>query len=310
MSAPSFGLALACVGANAQEAASGAQYAAGRPSETKDRLSNDALRELVKRPLEDFMSGDTPGGERDFEAQFEDCVRARGPSSVEAADLLSGMGVSLYIAASDADNEILKRESLIYLRRAIDAKKAAFGPDHPEVALSLNDYAMVEINLDPANPAADTEATLREAYRIRLASLGPLNGETVNALALLAQVMGLPSRTGGDPAKIADAASMFEQAIAGMNSNTEHVPSELAMLYYDFAEFWVRNHNVESGKTYFSRAEDQYEAIGPDLPEGAFAALRFASVLKSSGYADEAKAVRDRYATRIADMIARAKSAP
>lgn len=307
-----FGAAVAA--ANAQSGGSSEPDVSASPSLTKDRLSADDLRELVKLPLSDFMSGDESKGQTDFEALLDDQVRAKGPTSVEAADLLSAMGVSLYQAASDAGNEPLERKSLDYLRRAIGAHRAAFGPDHPEIALALNDFAQAELNLFPTDPTGDAEAALSDAYRIRMVALGPMDPETLDTMAALAQVQGLPSHTAGDSGKIASARALFEKAIKGEEPTAGQYPYRIGTLYLNYAKFCAANHDLESAQKYFSMAENQYDTIdgaGDTLSDTeAFGALDFSLTLKGSGYPDEAAAVRERFATKIAAMMSRAKKAP
>lgn len=172
---------------------------------TKDRLSPEKMQSLVAGPFALVARGDLAGGQAAFEQQLTDLKGDHGGDSVVVADALSSFGVTLF---NSGRNEA-RRASVPYLHRAVTAMQAAFGPQHPEVALALNDYAdVVEIlELDPS--AGDSIAALREATAIRQATLGPANAETVSTAITLAAALSRPQRVGGTPAMQAEA-----QAIA------------------------------------------------------------------------------------------------
>jgi len=172
--------------------------------ESQDRLTNDDMAVLVLAPLRLIEAGDVAGGQRLFERSVAIAEARHGPNSLEAADLLMSFGAML----NQLDGEQVPRKTALaggYLRRAGPAYRAALGPDHPEVATALNTYADI-LRLDtPDDPPAEAERALNEAYRIRLASRGPHHAETLWTLLYLADIHGAPSRTRGDPARIAAA---------------------------------------------------------------------------------------------------------
>lgn len=149
----------------------------GRLPETKDRLTPEAMERLVEQPMETVREHGLAPGEAEF-GRLRETAQARfGINSVEVADLLTAFGVELYKEWSATDDRALLQASRGYLQSAISGYRAAFGPDHPEVAVALHSFADVDIELHGGrSPAA--EAALGEALRIRRAALGPRNHET------------------------------------------------------------------------------------------------------------------------------------
>ncbi|WP_337187093.1 hypothetical protein [Phenylobacterium sp.] len=177
--------------------AAGAADALGAP-ETKNRLSPEVMETLVAAPLAQIKGGDLAGGQATFEQLLQDLETRHGKHSTMLPDALSAFGVLIREPGYEA-------ESLPYLKRAVAAGRTAFGPDDPELAVLLHDYAVALIIADEADPSPDADASAAEAYRIRRDALGPDNIETIGVLGLIGELQGLPSRTGGDIAK-ADAA--------------------------------------------------------------------------------------------------------
>lgn len=161
------------------------------------RLSSARMDELVAQPIARVEAGDLAGGVAAFDA-----LLARRPAgSLAAADLLTAFGVNLHSRAQAEEDRSLSALSLTYLQRAVDAYRARFGPDHPEVALALNSWADVERELRPHAPEA-AEAALVEVLRIRRIALGASHGETLWATYYLAQTRSGLAWTRNEPARI------------------------------------------------------------------------------------------------------------
>jgi hypothetical protein len=173
------------------------------PRLTQDRLTEEEMGQLVEPAFQRFERGDLEDARREFD-------RLLGSASPElSGDLLTAFGVLIYNTATD---DRLKRAALPYLERAIPAQERRFGLEHPEVALALNTFADAVFDLEPVDPPRSVDEALGRALSIRLRTLGPRNTETLHAMIRLAEVKGLPSRTNGDPARISEAASLFEEA--------------------------------------------------------------------------------------------------
>jgi len=83
------------------------------------------------------------------------------------------------------------------MRRALAIFEASYGPDHPSVAIRLNNIATLLYN---TNRLAEAEPLMRRALAIFEASYGPDHPETANARAHLAGMTRQPTpptRAGG-----------------------------------------------------------------------------------------------------------------
>lgn len=152
----------------------------GRPHTTKDRLSAERMEQLVDRPISVWRASGLAAAEKDFDALLTAAVEAHGSGSVEEADLLTSFGVELFLDTIGEDDPGVRKASVDYLKRAIPAYRAAFGTNHPEVAVALNSYAdaLFQVEGEAARPEA--YSALEEAYFIRLATLGPDHPETMS----------------------------------------------------------------------------------------------------------------------------------
>lgn len=263
---------------------------AEKPPLTKDRLSTEQLEAMVAESLAKVDAGDLAGGQHAFEVML---ARA---SADEASDLLTAFGVGLYnrskLDAPDVPAEQSKaaadllRAAVPYLQRAIPAAIGRFGPDHPEVALALTSYADLRWLADGNNPDASVDRALTEALRIRLAALGPANTETLDGHMRLATLKALPSRTGRNPIRVAEAAALFQTAIAAraQRSQEDYYPS-LTELWAGLADAYVVNDLPREAAAVVDRS-------GPGtLPDGCerrILRLAVARLLADDGYGQEA----------------------
>jgi tetratricopeptide (TPR) repeat protein len=265
---------------------------ASRPVvDTRDRLTPEHMRELVAAPLAKIGRGDVEGGKRDFERLLDERRHHFGADSLQIADTLGAFGVLLYSDNISGSDDRLRRMAVPYLARAVAGYKAAEGPLHPDVAVALNDLADVLRRLDPDTPPLEADAALAEACGIRLASLGPYNAETIANLAYLGEVEGLPSRTGGDPAKVDKAAALFQQAIEAVAKGRTAKPEDLAWIRMALARMYLLNNRLREALQAFDLAMNvalQSEPAGVH-PQS------FVSLLEDKGHTQEAIELRRRY---------------
>ena len=182
--------------------------------ETKDRLPVEMMERLVAEPMAVVRSDGLEAGEAAFDRLLADTKARKGPRSVEAADLLTAFAVELYLENHEPDSPELEAARR-YQKDAIPAYVAAFGPNHPEVALALNTQADLEREQSPQDPPPSVDSELRQALQVRARSLGPTDPETVATLVQLADIRGLPERLKRDPNGVAAADSLYRRAIAG-----------------------------------------------------------------------------------------------
>lgn len=186
------------------------------PPETKDRLSTERMQQLVNGPMQFVNEGRLNEGEAEFQRLLDESRRTHGERSVEVADLQSSFALQLFLEGSDETRYASRK----YFQQAIPAFRAAFGADHPEVAVALNDLASVEQRLSPDDPAPVVEELLRETLRIRLEAFGPAHHETRATMTYLANVYSLPAWLASNPEHFRHADVLYRRAIAG--SGTGH----------------------------------------------------------------------------------------
>jgi len=211
--------------------------------ETKDRLPDAAMEKLVGTPMAVVRENGVIAGQAAFDRLLAETKARKGPNSVEAADLLMSFSVQLYDENSEpgsAEFEAARR----YMKDAVAASVAAFGPDHPEVALALNTRADLEREMSPEDPSPLVDDLLQRALRIRTQSLGPRDAETVANAVQLASIYALPSRLKRDPGGVARADTYYRRAIDGALPGPEgDERSNKAAIELRLAEFHARSGN-------------------------------------------------------------------
>ena len=151
----------------------------GHLPETKDRLSPEAMEQLVEEPMTAVRERGLAAGETEF-SRLRSIADARyGSNSVRIADLRTAFGVELYYEGRTADDPALLRAARRHLHEAIASYRTAFGPDHPEVAVALHSFADIDIELHGGHATPQAKDALREALQIRRAALGLRNHETL-----------------------------------------------------------------------------------------------------------------------------------
>jgi hypothetical protein len=158
------------------------------PPETKDRVPPDRMEQLVGAPMALVRQGKRSAADALFRAQLARAA-ATDPSHRDEADLLTAYGVLLYTEGlQDTAQDELRRAAIPWLRQAVAATRAAWGPRHPETALALQDLGDALRGLDPDHIPAEAEQAIAAAYAIRLATLGAEDRETKASLQALGQV--------------------------------------------------------------------------------------------------------------------------
>ena len=89
------------------------------------------------------------------------------------------------------------------MRRALEIGEKSFGPDHPDVALHLNNWAML---LRDTNRLAEAEPILRRALTVWEKSLGPDHTQVATALSNLAILL-------HDTNRLSEAEPLYRRAL-------------------------------------------------------------------------------------------------
>ena len=237
--------------------------ACGPPPLTQDRMTLEQRQALVAAPLRKAKGGDVAGAQRAFEV-----LLARSDPG-KSSDLLTAFGIGLYMldARSDEEERRYRRASLHYLERAIPAARSRFGASHPEVAVALSDYGEVLRLTSPDDPPRAVDRALAQSYLIRTHRLGPDNRETIAALRALAEVRGLPSRTGGDPGQVDEVGRMFEDVIRAYEARPDPTGLSPEQVRSRQLQMFVRNGRIakalEVARSADARAGERCE-VGPN----------------------------------------------
>ena len=159
----------------------------GWPGETKDRLPSEAMVRMVEGPLSAVRERGLPAGDAAFERLLADKKARDASNRVLLADLYMAYGLALYMEWTEKDDPALLQASRDRIGASVSLYRAAFGSDHPEVALALNSFADVEIELN-GDKSLQARAALEEALQIRRATLGAVNSETLATEARLESI--------------------------------------------------------------------------------------------------------------------------
>jgi hypothetical protein len=171
----------------------------GPAKETKERLPPGAMAQMVDGPISAVRERGLAEGDDEFERLIFAEEARGGSNSVRLADLYMAYGVKLYEEWMNRHDDLLLQASRDRIYASIPRYRAAFGPNHPEVALALHSFADVDIELN-GEASATAEMALREALQIRRDALGADNAETKATEGRLASIsgQGIEARGSGD----------------------------------------------------------------------------------------------------------------
>lgn len=224
-------------------------------------------------------------GERQQRFEEAAVIRALGPTAVARAQdartqatwlgaegaLLSQMGK--YAEANDL------------FERALALKEKALGPDHPDVAASLNNLGMMHRHLGD-HPRA--KATHERALALQDKALGPDHPDVAGSLTNLGMVL---CDLGDYPKALATferAHGLLEKALGPDHPYVATSLNNLAHALYSMG-------NYPEAKVWEERALAVWEkALGPDHPDVAFSLYNLGSVLFSMGDEPRARAMFER----------------
>ncbi len=250
-------------------------------AETKDRLTYEQRAALVAKATAQIDQGMDRARET-VERQLE-TARDHGKPTVASVDVLSAFGVQLWIRK-------MRDESAKYLKSAAQEAEEVYGSRHPEVALAWTDYAEVLIT-DVPNPPREAEETLAKALEIRLATLGPSDGETLMNELYLGEMEGLPSRTHLEEANISKAISRIEAAFSKTPECKNFKPDEPGSMLFHEARIYLQNHRKMEALAAFHRLIT-FANTHPDGQTPEYYANWFGSILNDAGYSTEVEKLK------------------
>lgn len=234
--------------------------------------AEEAMSRAVRWPREALDAGDLVEADR----RLEKLVGDAGSDAGERSRLLTAYALEIMTHFSD------KGDPVPYLRRAAGEARLGFAPDSRMLAMSLSTWAEAEIQRRGAETSPEAEAALVEALDIRRTRLGPGHAETLVAATTLGKLRGDPARTGGDPARIAEASKLFE----GLMSADRTGPDEpLDHLFLEWMGMLIANAQPDAACDVLARLPEVGKRLNLNLPMIANYAGR---ELRDAGYVVQA----------------------
>jgi tetratricopeptide (TPR) repeat protein len=183
------------------------------------------------------------------------------------------------------------RQVVEHAARARDLRTRHLGPEHPE---TLAATALLAWGLQDTGAFGSALAPAEEVYRVRLRTLGPDHLATAEALYWVAHCIG------NDPARLDEARSMFERAIAVYRRTLPEGDYRLTGAIEGLAHtLGMRGRHAESLALYDDLLRIHRRHRGPEAMEVDSALLGKAEVLKWSGRREEAGATYEEVLRRL-----------
>ncbi|MBW8035331.1 MAG: tetratricopeptide repeat protein [Planctomycetes bacterium] len=174
------------------------------------------------------------------------------------------------------------------LRRLLSINEASFGPDHPDVALSLNNLAQL---LQDTNRLDEAEPLMRRALAIDEASFGadhPAVATRLNNLASLLQ----------DTNRLDEAEPLIRRALAIDETSFGLDHPKVAIILSNLAQLLVNTNRLDEAEPLMRRAlEIDETSFGPDHPTMATRLNNLAQLLANTNRLDEAEPLMRRVLT-------------
>ena len=190
-----------------------------------------------------------------------------------AARLMNQCGVYRYTRAEHGFAEPL-------LRRALAIDEASYGPDHPKVAIRLNNLAGL---LEATNRLAEAEPLFRRALAIDEASYGPDHPDVARDLNNLAELLRATNR-------LKEAEPLYRRALAIWEVSLGPDHPNVASAVNNLAGLLEATNRLKEAEPLYRRALAIWEvSLGPEHPNVASAVNNLALLLQDTNRLDEAE---------------------
>jgi CHAT domain-containing protein/tetratricopeptide (TPR) repeat protein len=172
-------------------------------------------------------------------------------------------------------------EALASEQRLLSIREKLLGPHHPDVALSLNNLAVIYSHIE--GKQADVEALYKRSLAIREQALGPQHLDVAFSIANLAVVY-------HNQARYADAEPLFKRALAIREKSLGPNHPDVAALLYNLAMLYVAEGRAGDAEPLVKRSlAIQESVLGRDHKDLVRPVSYLASIYFSQGrYADAA----------------------
>ena len=165
-------------------------------------------------------------------------------------------------------------------RRALEIDEASYGPDHPEVAIRLNNLAAL---LQATNRLSEAEPLIRRALAIDETALGPDHPKVAIRLNNLANLLRATNR-------LDEAEPLYRRALAIDEASYGPDHPEVATDLNNLASLLQTTNRLDEAEPPYRRALAILEAsLGETHPQVATALNNLASLLQDTNRLDEAE---------------------
>jgi CHAT domain-containing protein/tetratricopeptide (TPR) repeat protein len=183
------------------------------------------------------------------------------------AERLYARGTELYKAGKYA-------EARPHFRRALAIREKALGPDHPDVATSLNNLAML---LQAKGDYAGAEPLYRRTLAVREKALGPDHPDVAQSLNNLAELLQAKGDYAGAEPLLRRALTIREKALGSDHPAVATSLGNLATLLQ------AKGDNASAEPLYRRALAISEKALGPDHPWVATSLGTLAMLLQAKG---------------------------
>jgi len=171
-------------------------------------------------------------------------------------------------------------EAEAIIRKILDQEQARLGPDHPRVAIALNNLAQL---LQATNRLAEAEPLMQQAWQIHEASYGPdhpLVAIDINNLATLLQATN----------RLAEAEPLMRRVVGIFEKAYGENHPQVATALNNLAQLLQATNRLSEAEPLYRRALKMDEAsYGPDHPAVATDLNNLAQLLKATNRLSEAE---------------------
>jgi len=241
------------------------------PQQTQAAQNLDKVRNLIK----DGKYAEAETLARELLAQA-----APGADSLKVAEVLDPLVESLW-----RGGKVRSPESQKLAERAMSIKEKALGPDHPEVARSLDNLAIL---LQATRDYAGARPLFERALAIQEKALGPEHPDVAQSLTSLANLLYTTGNYAGARPLYERALAIREKALGPEHPDVIRSLNMVAVVLRNMADY-------AGARPLFERAlAIREKALGPEHPDVAGSLNSLAVLLRNMGDYDGAKPFSER----------------
>ena len=179
-----------------------------------------------------------------------------------------------------SNSKALYAEAEPLMRRALAIDEGSYGPDHPNVAIRLNNLAGL---LQDTNRLSEAEPLMRRALAIAEGSYGPDHPDVATSLNNLAGLLQATNRLDEAEPLYRRAVAIFETSLGPDHPHVATALNDLALLLQD------TNRLGEAEPLYRRALAIAEGSYGPDHPDVATDLNNLAGLLQATNRLDEAE---------------------